>query len=74
MPKWVGGAHPAWRLVPSAANAQPAYVAYRLVEPGHYRVDNISLLTVEAGRIAAITSFLDPALFRRFNVPLEIDA
>jgi len=60
--------------VPSAANAQPAYVAYRLVEPGLYRVGNISLLTVEAGRIAAITSFLDPALIRRFNVPLDIDA
>jgi RNA polymerase sigma-70 factor, ECF subfamily len=72
--KWTGGAPPAWRLVPSAANAQPAYVAYRLVEPGRYRMDNISLLTVEAGRIAAITSFLDPALFRRFNVPLEIAA
>jgi RNA polymerase sigma-70 factor (ECF subfamily) len=73
-PKLASGAPPAWRLVPSAANAQPAYVAYRLVEPGLYRVDNISLLTVDAGRIAAITSFLDPALFRRFNVPLEIDA
>jgi RNA polymerase sigma-70 factor, ECF subfamily len=72
--KWTGAAPSAWRLVPSAANTQPAYVAYHLISPGRYRVENISLLTIEAGRIAAITSFLDPALLQHFPVPLEINA
>ena len=72
--KWTGAVHHAWRLMPSAANAQPAYVAYHLVSPGLYRVENISLLTIEAGRIAAITSFLNPVLFQPFDVPREINA
>jgi RNA polymerase sigma-70 factor (ECF subfamily) len=70
-PLLAGATNRAWRLYPVASNAQPGYISYQRTEQGTYRAQSISLLTVEGGRVATITSFLDPALCLRFNAPLE---
>lgn len=70
-PLLAGAAKHSWRLAPIASNAQPAYISYRLAEDGIYRALSVTLLTIKDSRVAAITSFLDPALTKRFNAPLE---
>ena len=60
-------------MIPTAANAQPAVAEYRRSADGVLRAHSIHVLT--AGRkagiagIAAITVFLDPALFDAFGLP-----
>jgi hypothetical protein len=51
-----------WRMVPTAANAQPAAAAYHLDGHGGYRAYAIVVLTVTTAGIARITVFGDPAL------------
>lgn len=63
-----------WRLLPVGSNAQPAYLSYQLAEDGRYHAVSLSLFTIEHGRVAAITSFLDPTLCHRFNMPQEFAA
>lgn len=73
-PLLAGGAPGTWRMYPVASNAQPAYVSYQLIEHGIYHAAGVSLLTIEKGRVAAITSFLDPSLCQRFGLPLEFSS
>src|SRR6201997_703107 len=60
-------------MIPTAANAQPAVAEHRRTADGVLRAHSIHVLT--AGRkagiagIAAITVFLDPALFDAFGLP-----
>ena len=60
-------------LVPTAANGQPAVAEYRRTADGVMRAHSIHVLT--AGRtdgstgVAALTVFLDPALFTAFGLP-----
>jgi RNA polymerase sigma-70 factor, ECF subfamily len=58
------------RLVPTSANGQPAFGAYRL-EPGEGRFVAIALdvLTLDGTRISGITAFRMPALFPSFGLP-----
>jgi RNA polymerase sigma-70 factor (TIGR02960 family) len=58
-----------WRLLPTAANRQPAAASY-LREPDAtvYRPFKLDVLRVRAGRIAEITTF-DAALFPAFGLP-----
>ncbi|MGE2814975.1 sigma-70 family RNA polymerase sigma factor [Mycobacterium heidelbergense] len=60
-------------MVRTAANAQPAVAEYRRSADGVLRAHSIHVLTAghEAGTagIAAITVFLDPALFSAFGLP-----
>lgn len=60
-------------MVRTAANAQPAVAEYRRGADGVLRAHSIHVLTAghEAGAagIAAITVFLDPALFSAFGLP-----
>jgi RNA polymerase sigma-70 factor (TIGR02960 family) len=58
-----------WRLVPMEANGQLAFAAYPRQEDGVYRLGGLNVLTVRAGRISAITSFLDPAMLTAFELP-----
>lgn len=62
-----------WRLVPLRANAQPGFAGY-LRHPGadRYTLGGINVLSVRAGRIAEIASFLDPDVHRRFGLPAEL--
>jgi RNA polymerase sigma-70 factor (ECF subfamily) len=59
----------AWRLFAVGANAQPAYLSYRLVSDGSYQAQSVSLLTCVGRQITEITCFLDPALCWRFGFP-----
>jgi len=59
-----------FRLVPTRANRQPAYACY-LPDPdtGVGRPAGLVVLTVDQGRILAITRFLDAAVFDVFGLP-----
>ena len=56
-------------MVQTAANAQPAVAEYRRNADGVMRAHSIHVLTMDAAGIAAITVFLDPALFSAFDLP-----
>jgi RNA polymerase sigma-70 factor (ECF subfamily) len=60
-------------LIPTAANGQPAVAEYRRTADGVLRAHSIHVLTAgrtdSAARIAALTVFLDPALFTAFGLP-----
>jgi RNA polymerase sigma-70 factor, ECF subfamily len=58
-----------WRMVPTAANGQPAAAAYRRGADGTYRAYGIVVLTVSTTGIARIVVFGDPGLFGRFGLP-----
>jgi RNA polymerase sigma-70 factor, ECF subfamily len=56
-------------LVPTAANAQPAVAEYRRGADHVLRAHSIHVLTTGTAGIAALTVFLDPALFSAFGLP-----
>jgi RNA polymerase sigma-70 factor, ECF subfamily len=63
-----GASHP--RLVPTAANGQPAFALYRPVdERGTLEARGIEVLTIRQGAIAAIINFRDPRLLAWFDLP-----
>lgn len=59
------------RLLPAAANGQPAFAAYLRDADGVYRGHAIIVLTVTAELITRIVVFLEPALFRLFGLDPE---
>jgi RNA polymerase sigma-70 factor (TIGR02960 family) len=61
-----------WRLVPMRANGQLAFACY-ILEPGaeRFRIGALNLLTIRSGRVAAITGFLEPAMFRHAGLTDE---
>jgi RNA polymerase sigma-70 factor (ECF subfamily) len=58
-----------WRMVPAAANGQPAAAAYLRGGDGRYRAYGIVVLTVTTTGIAGIVVFADPGLFAWFGLP-----
>ncbi len=58
-----------WKLIPVEANAQPAYLSYRLEPDGGYHAVGLSILTLEGAQVSAITTFLDPTLWQAFSMP-----
>jgi RNA polymerase sigma-70 factor, ECF subfamily len=60
-------------MIPTAANGQPAIAEYRRTADGVMRAHSIHVLTAGladgGARIAALTVFLDPALFTAFGLP-----
>jgi RNA polymerase sigma-70 factor (ECF subfamily) len=62
-----------WRMIPTAANGQPAAAAYRRGPDGVYRGYGIVVLTVTADHIAKIVIFGDPALLPVFGMPSVYD-
>ena len=58
-----------FRLVPVAANFQPAFAAYSRTDDGVYRAHAIMVLTVRGGRIGRIVSFNDDTLYPAFGLP-----
>jgi RNA polymerase sigma-70 factor (TIGR02960 family) len=58
------------RLVPSAANGQPAFGHYvRDPESGAGRLGGLLVLTLGAGGITALTRFADTGFLRHFRLP-----
>ena len=63
-----------WRLVPTGANGQPALAVYSRAGAGAFKAVTLQVMTLDPSgeRIAGITSFLNPDLFRRFDLPAEL--
>jgi RNA polymerase sigma-70 factor (ECF subfamily) len=59
-----------WRMVPTAANGQPAVAGYRLRDDGVHHAHSVQVLTVTGGRISRIVAFQDLHLFATFGLPL----
>ncbi len=56
-----------WKLVPTRANGQPAFVLYQHAGSGPFHAFGIQVLTIQAGQIAGITTFISPDLVARFG-------
>jgi RNA polymerase sigma-70 factor (ECF subfamily) len=69
---FAGEARGRWLMRPMRANRQPAYAVYQRDEAGGHHAFGISVLTLEQDRVVDIITFVDPALFQRFNLPVEI--
>jgi RNA polymerase sigma-70 factor (ECF subfamily) len=63
-----------WRMVPTAANGQPAAAVYLRGGDGSYRAYGIVVLTVTTTGIAGIVVFADPGLFASFGLPQVLPA
>jgi RNA polymerase sigma-70 factor (ECF subfamily) len=59
-----------WRMVPIAANGQPAAAAFLRGEDGLHHAYGIAVLDVTAAGIARIVVFGDPGLVTLFGLPL----
>jgi RNA polymerase sigma-70 factor (ECF subfamily) len=59
------------RLVPTAANAQPAFAVYERDAAGRFAAHSIHVLTLARSRdaISAMTLFLEPRLLAAFGLP-----
>ncbi len=57
------------RLVRTAANGQPAVAVYRRGPNGQFEAHAIQVLSVVAGQISRIDTFLDAKLFSVFGLP-----
>ncbi len=68
---FAGDARGRWFMQPIRANRQPACAVYQRDEAGVYHAFGISVLTVDQDQVADIITFLDPALFQHFGLPLE---
>jgi RNA polymerase sigma-70 factor (ECF subfamily) len=65
---WRGGRR--YRLVPTRANTQPAFGAYRTDPHAPIaRATGLIVLTLERDQIAAITQFLDGSILPHFGLP-----
>src|SRR5690349_406386 len=58
-----------FRMLPVAANGQPALAGYRRGPDGLYHANMIEVLTISASRITHIAAFLDPTLFPSLPPP-----
>jgi len=64
--KFCGGV----RLVPTAANGQPAFAVYtRTGADAPWTAQAIHVLTLEQEMISTLTLFLEPAVFQAFGLP-----
>jgi RNA polymerase sigma-70 factor (ECF subfamily) len=60
------------RLLPTAANRQPALAAYSRGEDGKQRPYGLMVLEIDAGLISGIFGFPDPWLFEQCGLPHEL--
>src|SRR5205085_5357502 len=66
---WARRAHDAWRMVPTAANRQPAAGAYVRGDDGVLRAHSLQVFTIGHSGIERIVAFVEPPLFERFGLP-----
>src|SRR5262249_17160514 len=59
------------RLLPTAANRQPALAAYAR-DDGRYTPYGLMVMAVDGSRIAGIVGFPDPWLFEQLGLPPEL--
>jgi RNA polymerase sigma-70 factor, ECF subfamily len=58
-----------WRMVPTAANGQPALAAYAPHSIDGHRLHTLQVFTVQGGKISHCVVFQDPSVFRAFDLP-----
>lgn len=58
-----------WRLMPTKSNGVPAFAIYQRIETDQYQAFGVHVLEVQAGKLAQLTSFIDPSLLSRFGFP-----
>jgi RNA polymerase sigma-70 factor (ECF subfamily) len=63
-----------FRLLPTAANGQPAFAAYLREGDGVHRAYGIMVLTIAASRVTRATTFMDPGLLATFGLPSALPA
>jgi len=63
-----------FRMVPTMANGQPAFAAYRLGHSATYEAHALQILTVTATGVARLVIFLVPSLFAAFRLPPRLGA
>jgi RNA polymerase sigma-70 factor (ECF subfamily) len=64
-----------WRMLPTAANRQPAVAGYVLgAGDSAFRPFVLAVLSAEAGRLIAVDAFEEPGLFAAFGLPASLDA
>ena len=57
------------RMIPAAANGQPAFAAYLRGNDGVYRAHAVQVLTVTPSGLSRVVSFIDSGLFATFGLP-----
>jgi RNA polymerase sigma-70 factor (ECF subfamily) len=62
-----------WRMVPTAANSQPALAAYCRDDAGVLRLHTLQVLTVTTQGIAHNVVFQDPHVFEAFELNLALE-
>lgn len=70
-------AYRGFRLVPVGANLQPAFALYSLGAEGRWNAHSVQLLSLDNGRIAGLTAFMQPLasrLFPAFELPTVLEA
>jgi SnoaL-like domain len=60
------------RLLPAAANRQPALAGYALGGEGVYRPYGLMVLQIDDDSISGIVGFPDPWLFEQLGLPSEL--
>jgi RNA polymerase sigma-70 factor, ECF subfamily len=61
------------RLVPTAANGQPAFAVYEYSDAdAQWHGHSIQVLTLDGDGISTVTLFIEPGLFRVFGLPLAL--
>jgi RNA polymerase sigma-70 factor (ECF subfamily) len=63
-----------WRMIPTAANGQPAFAAYARDRGGSYHAHGICVLTLTGTKVSRIVCFNDPGLFAVFGLPSRLPA
>ena len=63
-----------FRMIPTAANGQPAFAAYARDHHGGYHARGICVLTLAGPQVSRIVSFNDPGLFPGFGFPARLPA
>jgi RNA polymerase sigma-70 factor, ECF subfamily len=61
------------RLVPVAANGQPAFAVYQREPDGIFHAHEVLVPTLTTTGVARIVVFLDPGLVTAFGLPAAID-
>jgi RNA polymerase sigma-70 factor (ECF subfamily) len=63
-----------WRLVATRANGCPAYLGYERDASGAFQLKALHVLDLDAGRVRALTAFLDPRSFASLGAPASLNA
>ena len=69
---FAGEAPGRWRLIPTRANASPAFALYQRDDKGEYQAFGLHILGHDADSLSHIFSFIDPSLPVRFGLPAAL--